>query len=523
MIGALVGTLAVASVGVGAWTLVGNRSGGAGGSSAAAGGPRSCANPATVRLAVASSVFPALSAVTDALNNRSDGPCATFDLDAVDGYAVAGAVSGPGSPDAWVTDSAEWVSRATTTAGRTITAGPVFATSGVVVALPRSAGESAGARPTWSSTLGGSVPVQVSDPRRSAEAALGLAAASAGGLADKDVSAIAAKGGSVPDTGIDLDKVASGSPATGALVTEAEVSAFNAANPDRALATVAPTDATAAVEYTLVPLTRDAKTASLVKALGDYLQTDDARTILAKQGFRTPGGPTPSLPEPIYGSATIGSAPPAAAVSKVRQLWSASAPRTQALLALDVSGSVLERAADGTRLEIIQRATSQAVAAAAPDTNLALWLYSLHLGTKGDDYKQVLGYGSLGDGGHIAGIDKALAGLTKSVGGGSGLYDTIAAAYDQAAGSWATGRTNRVVVLTDGPNEDDYGLTLPLLEQRLATAKQSGRPVQVVIIGVGSKADAKTMTAIAKLTGGSYIAAPQPGDLLPALTSALGG
>ena len=98
-------------------------------------------------------------------------------------------------------------------------------------------------------------------------------------------------------------------------------------------------------------------------------------------------------------------------------------------------------------------------------------------------------------------MEKALAGLTESVGGGSGLYDAVAAAYDRGRASWAAGHTDSVVVVADGPNEDDYGLTLGLLKQRLASAKDPARPVRVVLVGLGDKADAASIKDIAGRLG----------------------
>jgi hypothetical protein len=184
---------------------------------------------------------------------------------------------------------------------------------------------------------------------------------------------------------------------------------------------------------------------------------------------------------------------------------------------------MLERSKEGTRLAIVQRATVRALGAAAPQTSTSLWAYSQHIGLKGDDQKQLVDYGTLGDPAHLAAIEKSLSGLNTMVGGGSGLYDTVAAAYDRAKGTFAPGHTNSVVIVADGPNEDDYGLSLDLLKQRLASAKDPARPVRVVIIGLGTAVDEKTMKDIAATAGGSYLAAPTVDDLEPVLLQALGG
>jgi Mg-chelatase subunit ChlD len=236
-----------------------------------------------------------------------------------------------------------------------------------------------------------------------------------------------------------------------------------------------------------------------------------------------PSGGDAKAPTPLLGTVSITAAPSPAAIAKATAAWNAGAPSAQTLLALDVSGSMLERTKEGTRLAVVQSAMVRALGAAAPQTRTSLWAYSQHIGTKGDDQKQLVDYGPLGQPAQLSAIEKALSGLDKIVGGGSGLYDTVAAAYDRAKATYAAGKTNSVVIVADGPNEDDYGLSLDLLTQRLTSAKDPARPVKVVIIGLGTAVDEKTMKDIAATAGGTYLAAPTVDDLEPVLLQALGG
>ena len=134
-----------------------------------------------------------------------------------------------------------------------------------------------------------------------------------------------------------------------------------------------------------------------------------------------------------------------------------------------------------------------------------------------------MGYGGLGGSKHLGALDRAVAGLDKSVGGGSGLYDTIAAAYKRATSAWKPGYTNTVIVVADGPNEDDYGLTLDLLKKQLAASKNAAKPVRLVVLGLGDRADANAMGQIVSITGGQYVPTQNVDDLGPALIKALGG
>ena len=488
--GVLVAVL-VAGAGFAAWRIVGQRDVATTVPEVAA-QPTSCADPTVVRLAVAPAVAPVVAAAAEALSKHPDGPCAAYDIEPAQAYAVAGSLIGSAAPDGWVTDSSGLLERAEQTSGTTLTPTEPFASTALVVAMPTEAAEAMGDDLGWARLLAGPTPVRVPDPNRTTIGRLALGAA-ATTLDDARLRAAVAGSARAGAATVALDGVAAAQPAVGAVVTEAEVTAWNAAHPEEALAAVAPTEGAAAVEFSLVPVSTEADTRSLVTQLGDYLMGDEARKLLQDSGFRMPSGGDAKPPTPVVGTVRVAEAPNPAAIARATTAWNASAPRSQTLLALDVSGSMLERIEEGTKLAVVQRATVRALGAAAPQTRASLWAYSQHIGTKGDDEKQLVGYGSLGDPAHLAAVEKALSGLTKTVGGGSGLFDTVAAAYDRGKAAYAGGHTNSVVIVADGPNEDDYGLTLDLLRQRLAAAKDPARPVRVVLIGLGPAVDVPAM------------------------------
>jgi ABC-type molybdate transport system substrate-binding protein len=518
--GLLVAVL-VAGAGYAAWRIVGQREVATSVPDTAA-QPTSCAEPTTVRLAVSPAVAPVVAAAAEALSKHPDGPCAAYDIEPAEAYAVAGSLTGSAMPDGWVTDSLGLLDRVEQTSGAKLTATEPFAATGLVVAMPAAAADAVGDDLSWARLLTTSTPVRVPDPNRTTIGRLALGAA-ASTLDDAKLRAAvygSARGGSASVT---LDGLATSARPVGAVVTEAEVTDWNAAHPEEALTAIAPREGSAAVAYSLIPVATKAGVRSLVTALGDYLKSDEARKLLQDNGFRMPSGGDAKAPTPLLGTVSIAAPPSPAAIAKATTAWNAGAPSAQTLLALDVSGSMLERSKEGTRLAIVQRATVRALGAAAPQTSTSVWAYSQHIGLKGDDQKQLVDYGTLGDPAHLAAIEKSLSGLNTMVGGGSGLYDTVAAAYDRAKGTFAPGHTNSVVIVADGPNEDDYGLSLDLLKQRLASAKDPARPVRVVVIGLGTAVDEKTMKDIAATAGGTYLAAPTVDDLEPVLLQALGG
>jgi ABC-type molybdate transport system substrate-binding protein len=518
--GLLVAVL-VAGAGFAAWRIAGQRDVATTLPETAA-QPTSCAQPTTVRLAVAPAVAPAVAAAVEALSKHADGPCAAYAVEPSDAYAVAGSLTGRAAPDGWVTDSLGLLDRVEQTSGTTLTATEPFASTGLVVAMPAAAADTVGDDLGWARLLTTSTPVRVPDPNRTTIGRLALGAAAAT-LDDAKLKAAIYGSARQGTATVTLDGLATSARPVGAVVTEAEVTAWNAAHPEEALTAVAPREGSAPVDYSLIPVATKADVRSLVTALGDYLNSDEARKLLQDNGFRMPSGGDAKAPTPLVGTVSVTDPPSPAAIARATSAWNSSAPSAQTLLALDVSGSMLDRSKEGTRLAVVQRATLRALGAAAPQTRTSLWAYSQHIGRKGDDQKQLVGYGELGKPSHLGAIEKSLSGLTTMVGGGSGLYDTIAAAYDQARSSFARGRTNSVVILAHGPNDDDYGLSLDLLKQRLASSKDPARPVTVVIIGLGAAVDGQTMKGITDTVGGRYLPAPTVDDLEPVMLQALGG
>ncbi len=487
--------------------------------------PASCTDPIKVRVSAAPAIAPALAAAVDDLAKRPDAPCAAFTVDAEEPYAVSGSLVGAGRPDAWVTDSTAWLSRASSISGAALAGGEPFASSAVVVAMKDAQASALGTRLGWADLLGGSVQIRIPDPRRSA---VGQAAASVAVPLVPEArlravaSATAGASGGTSGGADALEEVAASNGRVGAAVTLPQLLAWNTEHPDQSLAAVAPAEGAPAVDYSVVSLTTDAAKKPLVAALQKHLASEDTRKLLQDSGFRTTAG-EPAQPSPLYGTVSVAGEAGGAPLARATSLWAAASRRTQALLAVDVSGSMLERDKEGKRLDVLQRATVRAVGGANPDTTASLWIYSQHIGARGDDFRQLVDYTPLGDAGRVAGFDKAVAGLDSFVGGGSGLYDTVASTYDRARSAWRPGYTNTVVMVVDGPNEDDFGLSLDLLKQRLTAAKDPARPVQLVVVGLGDRVEASAMRQVVAITGGQFVAAPSLATLQPALVSALGG
>ena len=172
-------------------------------------------------------------------------------------------------------------------------------------------------------------------------------------------------------------------------------------------------------------------------------------------------------------------------VDHVFAAWYVQDRRSSILLAVDVSGSMAEPA-PGTTTPLIQlvRQGCLAVGQMLPDqSSLGLWSFGSQLDPP-RDYKVLLPTAQLTDG-QRAGLAGAVAQLAAEQ-TGTGLYDTILAAYKAATAGWRAGEANQVLVFTDGRNEDDpVSIGLRQLAAGLKQAADPKRPVELTVVAYG--------------------------------------
>jgi hypothetical protein len=180
-----------------------------------------------------------------------------------------------------------------------------------------------------------------------------------------------------------------------------------------------------------------------------------------------------------------------------------------------------EKVGSTTRVAITQEAAGIALSALPKTTKLGLWFFSIGIGSGGADHKEVAPIGRLDDEAHWAQVAAGAASLSKSIGGGTGLYDTIWAAYQTAQQNYDADRVNAVVVLTDGRNEDPGGLSLEQLKAQLRAASDPTKPIAITTIGIGPDVDPKALTEISTMTYSDFYSAPSPADMTTVLARAL--
>ena len=149
---------------------------------------------------------------------------------------------------------------------------------------------------------------------------------------------------------------------------------------------------------------------------------------------------------------------------------------------------------------------------------MGLWVFSTAQQGK-RDYREVLPMrrldSTVGGSSQASMLGAALDTMPSEVRGDTGLYDTVLAAYREAQRNYNPGRENSVVVVTDGANEDTTGgISLDGLLGELRRLQGNGKPVSVVLVGVGPSTNLDAMRKIAQATGGSAQVAENPDDMV---------
>jgi Mg-chelatase subunit ChlD len=201
-----------------------------------------------------------------------------------------------------------------------------------------------------------------------------------------------------------------------------------------------------------------------------FLRDGAGRQVLQAHHLRAP--------DPSSGGAWSG-----ADTQQVINRWTQAQRPWRVLLAMDVSGS-MAFPAPGTatvRMDLARAAARRTLKAGALSERdqLGLWSFATRL-SGADDYRQVLPLRSAASG-HLQSAQQALAGL-EPVKADTGLYDTINAGVKTLRELPSTGTgpqpVNRMIVMTDGENDDPQAIDIAGLAKVLRT----GEPVQVSVI-----------------------------------------
>lgn len=482
----------------------------------------SCTSDTTLTVNAAPSIAPALSALAERQT------CGKVEVRAQDSASMIAALSmSTIDPEAavWVPESTTLAQRTAESAAGTPTEGPSVASSPVVFGATEQVATAAGwpgTRPGWDKLIdpGSGVSAGITDPGYDpvASAAL-LGVQNAAGDPGKASEALRKMSNQRVESPEELyDHLPGGGrqPELSAFPTsEQQVVRHNAAHPKAGPGSMVasyPDAATPWLDFPYLVLSGTTPAERDAAARFQQVVLDPAAAqVLGEQGLRTPDGRFTGQADDRVDAVTPRTPPgrpeePAAA--DALQRWAAADASGHVLTVIDVSGS-MDAAVPGTgrtRMEVTVEAARAGFRLFKPSTELALWEFSTKL--DGDkDYRPIVPWAPITK--HLnEGLAEQLPGKLTKPKGATGLYDTTLAAYREATQTWAPGRSNLVVILTDGKNEDDNSISREQLLSELRGLAKPDRPLPVVFVGIGTNVDPAELNDIAGATGGQVALAP---------------
>ncbi|WP_063712555.1 substrate-binding domain-containing protein [Nocardia concava] len=238
-------------------------------------------------------------------------------------------------------------------------------------------------------------------------------------------------------------------------------------------------------------------TQNLVASLfSDFLRAPDQSKLFTDNGF----GAAPPATTPV---------PAKAVLDKVNQILAHPVLGVQATVLLDVSSSMTAAEGYGTRLANAVAALESTMGVMPPEFGLGVWEYSKNLDGN-NPYKVVTATAPLSNDQRAA-ISQGLTTVTASPSKPDRTYPTLEAAYKNVLANYATARTNSILLITDGP-EDDSPITGDQLLADIAAATDPAHPVRVDVIVVGG-AGTQTLQTLSQRTGGTYTKVGTTADL----------
>lgn len=209
-------------------------------------------------------------------------------------------------------------------------------------------------------------------------------------------------------------------------------------------------------------------------------------------------------------------------------MWTITVQSARLMTVVDASGSMADLVPGSggkSRMDVTKSSLLQALSQFTPQDEIGLWDFATHLdGSR--DYRRLVPTARLGD--PVAGgrtqrdrLTDAFAALQPVRGGATGLFDTTLAAYQEATASYASGKFNAVVLLTDGANEDPGSISRADLIARLQKLTDPAKPVPLIAIAVGPDADKDEVRQIAKATGGAGYQVNDPADIQAVILEAI--
>ena len=467
-----------------------------------------------LRVVTATSFAPVLDGLAAQLDQGDD--CVRLDVTTADGRSAVQRVTDVNA-DVWIPDDTSWEGSAGSLSlvrAPLADAGAVLATSPFYMVADRNTG--ARLRKAGSSWLGLSrlvdqnrdVRLVVRDPAGSGDGMVAAGAVAEAVWLAKDMDASAlwlSRAKAKTRTVTAVRPALPAKPGEIGIVPEYALLPALKSGDAKNLTAMPGTDHTAMLRYTWFPQTTaltDPTRAAALDKLRHKLTDPGVVPYLKAANLRGPDAaqaPSGTLPSPTAKPLDVLGPHH---VDHVFATWYAADRRTNLLVVVDVSGSMGSNTAgsDASRIELVQQGCRQLAGLLPDDSRMGLWEFGSKLDGK-RDYKSLLGIAPLGRSQRRA-LNGAI-GKLEAQPTGTGLYDTILAAYTSARNAYRAGVPNQVLIFTDGRNEaDDNSMTAAQLAAGLKKAADPKRPVLLSVVTFGTAADAKVVnTAVAPVAG----------------------
>ncbi|MGC1207952.1 MAG: substrate-binding domain-containing protein [Ornithinimicrobium sp.] len=443
--------------------------------------------------------------------------CGTYDVRSVPSAQAFARLTGEeGAPDVWIPDSAIWTDAAQAN-GVDFEAGPVLATSPVVLVATQEYSEEAlsasgltSGEATWAELLSNSdTSVRLGDTNTDGASFAALTTID-GQLSGGSSSA--ARESALVDLAQNLiagDPLAAVEAGAATFVPASEQAVATASEDAERLTVLSPAEGVGVLTYPMLFLGSDS---TVSEVLTPVLTDDQATTAYSDAGLRAgEEGAAPGV-EGVPDEIPEGARPSPLELQALLGQWQSLAPNLRMNLLIDVSGSMDAVVGDDdeTRMQLTTAATGAALKGLSERSEVGLRWFSTNRGPDGRDWQEEAPIRPLdeevGDQSQLDVLLSAVEGVDEDfTTGDTGLHDTLSDGYEDMLDGYDPDYYNLLVMITDGNNNDPGGgLSEEEVVARLAELKDPDRPLDVVLLGIGSDVESEALERLADSVGGRF-------------------
>lgn len=305
---------------------------------------------------------------------------------------------------------------------------------------------------------------------------------------------------------------------------EQAVHRYNTEHPDETAEVSYPEEGTYNLDYPYLLRTTDPELSEAAQSFLTYVTSTEAQERIQARGFRTPEGTADtSVLTDEEGFAAeepeILPKPGGSTVVTLTSTWNQLQLPSRVLTLMDVSGSMLEPVpgTDLNRMRAARASANDGLQLFPDNAEIGTWEFSLDV-EDGLDYREAVPIRTLGDeangNSHREELSEHLSTVEPIPDGGTALYDTVWAAYEELQRDYSASRISTILLLTDGDDTKEDGLSLDELTTELEQASgDEERPISIIIISFGPDVDQGPMEEIADTLDGRAYATDDPTEI----------